>query len=109
MADKSIRPGMDYNLRNGGGAHEWFPVSEAAKAKELGFTYSELGNLSSPRENVWFENIPDPKHPGSVLDGPHSTGGKLPPGQSGRASSAAHDMLIDTLKQTTSKTGSSIQ
>lgn len=59
----------------------------------------------SPRDSIWFENIPDKRHPGSVLDGPHSTGGQLPEGQSSRASSRAHIMLSDILNESKSKSG----
>lgn len=86
-----------------GGVHEWFPVAQADKAKDLGYTYDELMKLSSPRGDVWFENIPDSRNPGSVLEGPHSTGATLPEGQSGRAGSRAHIILSDTLKQATTK------
>ena len=72
-------------------------------APSLGYTYDELMKLSSPRGDVWFENIPDSRNPGSVLEGPHSTGATLPEGQSGRAGSRAHIILSDTLKQTTTK------
>lgn len=65
--------------------------------------------LSSPRGDVWFENIPDPRNPGSVLEGPHSTGAPLPEGQSGRAGANAHKMLSSTLSQSTSKSEATSQ
>ncbi|SFD92170.1 RHS repeat-associated core domain-containing protein, partial [Paracidovorax konjaci] len=103
MENPTSQKAIKAALRGQGGAHEWFPVSEAAKAKQLGFSYEELMRMSSPRDQVWFDNVPDPKNPGGVLSGPHSTGAKLPAGQSGRASSAAHSILSAELRAATSK------
>lgn len=94
---------------SGGGAHEWFPVSMAAKAKELGFSAQELKGMTTPTKDVWFQNVPDPKNPGQTLQGPHSTGTALPAGQSGRASSAAHDILIGKLDAATTKRGALVR
>ncbi|WP_444658168.1 RHS repeat domain-containing protein [Flavobacterium columnare] len=82
-------------LRGSGGMHEKFPVSMASKAKELGFTHSELMNMTVDRSSVWFENVPD-KY-GNIHNGPHSTGAKLPDGQSGKASSWFHKNLMEDL------------
>ena len=103
MANPTTKEQITAALRNGGGMHEWFPVSMAEKAKELGFTVEELKKLSTPTGDVWFQNIPDPRNPGAVLEGPHSQGKKLPPGQSGRASSIGHDILIGSLEGASSK------
>ncbi|HFC9671835.1 TPA: DUF6531 domain-containing protein [Salmonella enterica] len=103
MADSGVREGVKDALRGNGGMHEWFPVAQADKAKDLGYTYDELMKLSSPRNDVWFENVPDPRNPGATLEGPHSTGAPLPDGQSGRATSNAHRLLSRTLAQATSK------
>ena len=105
MADPNSRDAIKGALRNGGGAHEWFPVSMATKAKELGFTASELKELTTPTSDVWFKDIPDPKNPGEFLEGPHSAGKTLPKGQSSRASSIAHDMLGDKLEGAKTKRG----
>ena len=103
MANPATKEQITGALRNGGGMHEWFPVSMAEKAKEFGFTVEELKKLSTPTGDVWFQNVPDPRNPGAVLEGPHSTGKKLPAGQSGRASSAGHDILMGSLEGATSK------
>lgn len=82
-------------LRGSGGMHEKFPVSMASKAKELGFTYSELMDMTVERSKVWFENVAD--RFGNIHSGPHSTGAKLPEGQSGKASSWFHKNLMEDL------------
>ena len=105
MANPASRDAIHTALRNGGGAHEWFPVSMADKAKELGFSAQELKKLTTPTREVWFQNVPDPRNPGETLSGPHSTGAALPEGQSGRASSLAHKILFAKLAGATSKAG----
>ena len=105
MADPNTKNAIPNALRNGGGFHEWFPVSMADKAKALGFTASELKGLTTPTSDVWFKDIPDPKNPGKFLEGPHSTGKALPKGQSSRASSIAHIMLSDKLEGAKTKRG----
>lgn len=86
-------------LRAGGGKHEWFPVSMATKAKELGFTAKELKALSTPTKDVYFINIPDPKNPSKLLDGQHPTKRV----SNTRASSNAHKMLMDKLDDAKTK------
>ena len=105
MVDPNTKNAIPNALRNGGGFHEWFPVSMADKAKKLGFTVSELKGLTTPTSDVWFKDIPDPKNPCKFLEGPHSTGETLPKGQSSRASSIAHIMLTDKLEGTKTKRG----
>ncbi|MGS0641076.1 RHS repeat-associated core domain-containing protein [Xanthomonas oryzae] len=105
MADSRTRDQVQSALRGSGGMHEWFPVSMAAKAKSLGFSYEELMKLSSPVSDVWFENISDPRSAGSTLNGPHSTGKPLPAGQSSRASSLAHIDLSNRLGGAKTKLG----
>ena len=105
LADPVSKSQVHGALRGKGGMHEWFPVSMADKARELGFTAEELKNHTTPTKNVWFQNIPDPKNPGSVLEGPHNTGKTLPNGQSSRASSRAHIMLSDKLAGAKTKRG----
>ena len=68
-----------------------FPVSMAAKAKELGFTYAELMGKTMPRDGVHFQDIMDKD--GVLHSGPHSTGKKLPIGQHSKASSWFHSNL----------------
>ncbi|RZJ94244.1 MAG: hypothetical protein EOO60_03490, partial [Hymenobacter sp.] len=82
-------------LRGDRGMHEMFPVSLAAKAKELGFTHGELMDMTMPTDQVWFENVPDGK--GNFHDGPHSKGAPLPKGQSSKASSRFHEHLSAAL------------
>ncbi|HEX8427341.1 RHS repeat-associated core domain-containing protein [Hymenobacter sp.] len=82
-------------LRGSGGMHEMFPVSMAAKAKELGFTHSELTGLTKQRDGLMFENVPD--RFGNTHSGPHSTGMPLPAGQSSKASSWFHKNLMADL------------
>ena len=97
METPATRERIKDNLRGSlGGKHEWFPVSEAAHARKLGFTVADIQAVTTPTKDVWFQNIPDPKNPGKTLSGPHSTGGPLPAGQSSRASSRAHQMLVKT-------------
>ena len=88
---------------NGGSNHEMFPVSEAGKAKELGFTHAELEERTVKTKNTSFSNVPD-KY-GNLHSGPHSTGKKLPKGQSGKASSWFHIDLIQRLKGAKTKRG----
>lgn len=81
--------------------HEKFPVSLAGKAKELGFTYDELMNMTIPRDQVFFENVPD--RFGKLHSGPHSTGAALPDGVSSRASSWFHKDLSSKITKATTK------
>ncbi|WP_289064369.1 hypothetical protein [uncultured Zobellia sp.] len=94
-----VKPHIKDALRPGG-KHEMFPVSEAVKAKELGFKAS-IKKMSVDRSAVWFENVPD-KY-GNLHSGPHSTGAKLPNGQSGKASSWFHKNLSNDLRNANTK------
>jgi len=47
-----------------------FPVSMAAKAKELGFTAQELKEMTVPTKDITFVGVTD-KHGNLVPDGPH--------------------------------------
>lgn len=88
-------------LRGSGGMHEMFPVSMAAKAKELGFTHAELMGKTMPTSGLMFDNVTD--RFGNTHSGPHSTGMPLPPGQSGKASSWFHKNLMADLQGATTK------
>jgi RHS repeat-associated protein len=88
-------------LRGSGGMHEMFPVSMAAKAKELGFTHDELMNMTRQRDGLTFQDVPDKF--GQLHNGPHSTGKPLPAGQSGKASSWFHKNLMADLDGATTK------
>ncbi|MGI4737446.1 MAG: DUF6531 domain-containing protein [Janthinobacterium lividum] len=88
-------------LRGSGGMHEMFPVSMAAKAKELGFTHAELMGKTLPTSGLNFDNVPD--RFGNIHSGPHSTGMPLPAGQSGKASSWFHKNLMTDLQGATTK------
>jgi RHS repeat-associated protein len=88
-------------LRGSGGMHEMFPVSMAAKAKELGFTHAELMGKTMPTSGLTFDNVTD--RFGNTHSGPHSTGMPLPAGQSGKASSWFHKNLMTDLQGATTK------
>ena len=80
-------------LRQGGGMHEYFPVSLASKAKSLGFTAEELlsTSLAVDHTTIMFVNVPDKK--GKLHTGPHSTGKERVPGASSKASGNFHKIL----------------
>lgn len=88
-------------LRGEGGMHEMFPVSMAAKTRELGFTHAELMDMTMPRDQVWFENVPG--RPSDIHMGPHSTGAVLLAGQSSKASFWFHKNLEAELRHAISK------
>ncbi|WP_427108127.1 RHS repeat domain-containing protein [Lysinibacillus xylanilyticus] len=88
-------------LRNGGGYHELFPVADAAKARELGFTAEELLKMAVDKDRVSFVDVLDRK--GNSHSGPHSTGKERIPGTSSRASSNFHTQLSKALKNATTK------
>ncbi|WP_452219465.1 DUF6531 domain-containing protein [Lacinutrix salivirga] len=74
-------------LRGNGGMHELFPVSQAAKAKELGFTAEELKKMSVETDRITFTNVTDSK--GNIVpDGPH---------HNSRAGRHFHNKLIKDL------------
>ncbi|PIT14232.1 RHS repeat domain-containing protein [Snodgrassella alvi] len=81
-------------LRNGGGKHEMFPVSLAAKAKSLGFTAEELKALTLPTKDIYFTGVKHGKT-GEILEGAHHGTG---------AGSWFHKELIGELKGAKSKT-----
>lgn len=80
-------------LRSPGGMHEFFPVSMAPKAKELGFTAQELKAMTVPTNQITFVGITDSKG-NSVPDGPH---------HGSRAGRHFHNKLINDLNKTESK------
>jgi hypothetical protein len=57
-------------LRAPGGKHEMFPVSQAAKARELGFTAEEIKKMSVDTDRITFTGVTDSS--GNLLpDGTH--------------------------------------
>ena len=78
---------------NGGSNHEMFPVSIADKAKELGFTYDELKNMTIKTADIEFVNIVNKK------------GVPIPDGTHHRSSAGRHfhNKLIEELKLAKSK------
>ncbi|WP_276524794.1 RHS repeat domain-containing protein [Flavobacterium branchiophilum] len=80
-------------LRSPGGKHELFPVSQAAKAKELGFTAEEIKKMSVNTDRITFENVTDALG-NPVPDGTH---------HNSRAGRNFHNKLIDALKDAKSK------
>ncbi|MCG7500449.1 hypothetical protein MHM83_01055 [Tenacibaculum sp. Mcav3-52] len=92
---KSVKNAM--RAMHGGGNHEMFPVSQAVKAKKLGFSYDELSERTIKTSDVFFENVPDGK--GSLLSGPHVSSGV----NNSPASARFHKELITKLKAATSK------
>lgn len=53
--------GNKSRLRNGGGKHEWLPVSQAAIAKKWHVTAEQIMEWTTPTATTYFENIVDPK------------------------------------------------
>ncbi|WP_230580740.1 RHS repeat domain-containing protein, partial [Xenorhabdus bovienii] len=82
-------------LRGNGGKHEMFPVSLAAKAKELGFTAEELKKYVVDTDKITFTNVTDAKG-NPVPDGGH---------HGSRAGRHFHNKLIADLKEATGKFG----
>ncbi|PHM59281.1 RHS repeat-associated core domain-containing protein [Xenorhabdus sp. KK7.4] len=80
-------------LRGDGGKHEMFPVSLAAKAKELGFTAEELKKYVVDTDKITFTNVTDAKG-NPVPDGGH---------HGSRAGRHFHNKLIADLKNAKSK------
>ncbi|WP_256262431.1 RHS repeat-associated core domain-containing protein [Pseudomonas gingeri] len=80
-------------LRGSGGKHEMFPVSLAAKAKELGFTAQELKKYVVDTDRITFTNVTDAKGR-PVPDGGH---------HGSRAGRHFHNKLIAELETATSK------
>ncbi|WP_258953908.1 RHS repeat-associated core domain-containing protein, partial [Yersinia similis] len=80
-------------LRGSGGKHELFPVSLAAKAKELGFTAEELKKYAVNTDRITFTNVSDSKGI-PVPDGGH---------HGSRAGRHFHNKLIAELEGATSK------
>ncbi|MCG8697722.1 MAG: RHS repeat-associated core domain-containing protein [Bacteroidales bacterium] len=79
-------------LRAPGGKHEMFPVSQATKAKELGFTHAELMEMTVKTNEIEFVDVPDRK--GFLHTGRHVSSG-VP---NNPASSNFHKRLINDLK-----------
>ncbi|WP_274793670.1 RHS repeat domain-containing protein [Lysinibacillus irui] len=88
-------------LRNGGGKHELFPVSDAAKARELGFKAEELKKMAIDKDKFIFVDVPDKD--GNLHTGPHSTGKKRIGNQSSKASSNFHIHLSNALQGANTK------
>ncbi|WP_072061492.1 RHS repeat-associated core domain-containing protein [Xenorhabdus khoisanae] len=80
-------------LRGDGGKHEMFPVSLAAKAKDLGFTAEELKKYVVDTDKITFTNVTDAKG-NPVPDGGH---------HGSRAGRHFHNKLIADLKNAKSK------
>jgi uncharacterized protein RhaS with RHS repeats len=80
-------------LRSPGGKHEMFPVSMAAKAKELGFTAEELKSMTVDTKKITFIDVPDGS--GHLLSGKH---------HSSPASSIFHNNLMNDLNKVKTKT-----
>ncbi|KES12903.1 Rhs family protein, partial [Snodgrassella alvi SCGC AB-598-P14] len=80
-------------LRNGGKKHEMFPVSEAVKAKSLGFTAQELKAMAAPTKDIYFVDVVD-KKTGNLIQGDHHRSS---------ASKYFHDDLIKQLQGAKSK------
>ena len=78
---------------SGGSNHEKFPVSIADKAKELGFTFSELEKLTTKTAGIKFTGVTDSKGM-SVPDGDH---------HGSRAGRHFHIKLINALKNAKTK------
>ncbi|WP_231659948.1 RHS repeat domain-containing protein, partial [Pseudomonas sp. CDFA 610] len=80
-------------LRRPGGKHEMFPVSIAAKAKELGFSAQELRELTVPTKDVTFVGVTD------------ALGNPVPDGSHHNSSAGRnfHNKLIRDLAKTQTK------
>ncbi|WP_205763132.1 RHS repeat-associated core domain-containing protein [Aneurinibacillus aneurinilyticus] len=92
---------VERQLRNGGGKHELFPVANAAKARNLGFTAEELKRMAVDKNRVSFVDVPDKD--GVLHSGPHSTGKERVFGQSSKASGNFHRGLSDALENANTK------
>lgn len=75
-------------LRKPGGKHEMFPVSEAAKARELGFTAEEIKKMTVDTDRITFVDVVDGD--GNIVSGKH---------HSSSASWNFHDKLIKDLQK----------
>lgn len=80
-------------LRGTGGKHELFPVSLAAKAKELGFTVEELKRYVVDTNKITFTNVTNSKGV-RLADGGH---------HGSRAGRHFHNKLISDLESANSK------
>jgi uncharacterized protein RhaS with RHS repeats len=84
-------------LRGDGGTHEMFPVSMAAKAKELGFTHAELMGMTVDTKSITFVDVPDSK--GVLHTGKHPSVGVY----NSTASSNFHKKMMADLKTAKTK------
>jgi hypothetical protein len=80
-------------LRGCGGKHEMFPVSMAAKAKELGFTAEQIMKMSVDTNKITFVNVTDAK------GAPIASGGHT----NTSAGRHFHNKLISDLKGASTK------
>ncbi len=92
---KSVKNAL--RAMHGGANHEMFPVSEAVKAKELGFSYDEMSERTMKTADTFFENVPDGN--GNLLHGPHVSSGV----DNSPASARFHKILIAKLKASKTK------
>ncbi|MCO7184499.1 hypothetical protein NH341_03605 [Tenacibaculum sp. XPcli2-G] len=77
---------MSNALRGADGVYEIFPVSQEAKAKEIGFTAVEIKKMTVETDCVTFTNVKDKR------------GNILPDGKHHRAGRHFHNKLIEDLK-----------
>ena len=89
----SNKSSVESALRGDGGMHELFPVSQAAKAKELGFTAQELKQMTVETDRITFTDVTNSKGK-PVPDGTH---------HNSSAGRHFHNKLIKALKGAKSK------
>ena len=94
---KDNKSAVSQALRGNGGKHEMFPVSMAAKAKELGFTHAELMQMTIDTKSITFVDVPDSK--GDLHTGKHPCPGVY----NSAASSNFHKRLMADLNGAKSK------
>ena len=90
---RANKKAVETALRNGGGKHEMFPVSLAAKAKSLGFTAQELKAMTVPTKDIYFVDVTN-KKTGALIQGDH---------HGTKAGSYFHKELIKRLNRAKSK------
>ncbi|EXS33434.1 RHS repeat-associated core domain protein [Acinetobacter sp. 826659] len=94
---KNNKSAVSQALRGDGGKHEMFPVSMAAKAKELGFTHKELMKMTIDTKSITFVDVPNSKR--ELKTGKHPCPGVY----NSAASSNFHKRLMSDLNTATSK------